>query len=572
VSRLQGSLAIEVTGPVQGSTATASARLCWAAVGLLIPLSLVAVATRADRESQLVQDGSGAAQSVAGALPTSLGTQSASLAPTEAAATMPPASTTRRAASAYAKLPLSFVPNARQTDASVRYYAQGAGYSFYFTHDKAVLALNKGHRGVALELRFLGASPNTKLTAADRAGGRVNYFTDSEQHTNLPSYGRLAYRNLWPGIDLVFAGKGGNLSYAFHLRPGAKVSDIRLAYAGADDASLGPSGALRIDTPLGTLKDARPHSFQHLGGGCVPVNSRYALAGNSYGFSVGSHDPRKPLVIDPSLAYSTYLGGSDFDGRGLGIAVDSAGSAYVTGSTASPDFPTTAGAFDTSFNHGPFGQADAFVTKLNPAGSGLTYSTFLGGSFPDSPSGIAVDSAGSAYVTGTTASTDFPTTPGAFDTSPADGINVFVTKLNPAGSSLAFSTILGAVSSFNLLSATGIAVDSAGAAYVTGSIDSASIPTTAGAFDTSFNGTLDAFVTKLNPAGQPVRHRSRFGGVRVRQREHRLHGLPHYSGGLRHELQRPGRLRSIRHQAGPGRLRPRLFHLPGCRRGLGRRG
>ena len=197
----------------------------------------------------------------------SLGAQSASLPTAQAPFTAPPADNTQAAfpaapkravTNAYAKLPLAFIPNAGQTDKHVRYYAQGAGYSLYFTDHKAVLALEKGDRGEALHLRFLGANPNAKLTATDRASGRVNYFTDSERHTNLATYGRLIYRDLWPGIDMVFRGEGGRLNYEFRLRPGAKASDIRLAYAGADHVSLSAGGALQIHTPLGTLKDARP--------------------------------------------------------------------------------------------------------------------------------------------------------------------------------------------------------------------------------------------------------------------------------------------------------------------------
>jgi hypothetical protein len=205
------------------------------------------------------------------------------------------------------------------------------------------------------------------------------------------------------------------------------------------------------------------------------------------------------------LAYSTYLGGSGRD-EGLAVAVDAAGAAYATG-TAGIDFPTTAGAFDTSADGG-----DVFVTKLNPAGSGLAYSTSLGGSFGDSGYGIAVDSAGAAYVTGYTISRDFPTTARAFDTSFNGGeFDAFVTKLNPAGSRLAYSTYLGGSSS-DLEVGRGVAVDPAGAAYVTGRTFSTDFPTTAGAFDTVANGGVDAFVTTLNPAGSGLGYSTYLGG------------------------------------------------------------
>jgi Beta-propeller repeat len=513
VPQLEGSLALEGTAPVEGSTVAATARSRWAAVGLLIVLALSVIAALSERESPSGQLGSAGAQPGSQVLPASLGLQSTSLAAAQAPSTALRADTTqpalpagarRGAASAYAKLPLSFIPNRGQTAKQVRYYAQGAGYSFFFTDKKAVLALQKGHRGQALDLRFSGANPNAELMPADRASGRINFLTGSERHTNLPTYERLTYRNLWPGIDMVFRGKGGKLNYEFRLRPGANASDIRLAYVGAEGVSLGAGGALQIDTPLGTLRDARPQSFQRIDGRRVPVDSRYALVGHSYGFSVGRHDRRQPLVIDPSLAYSTYLGGSGFD-EGLGIAVDSAGAAYVTGSTFSPDFPTTAGAFDTNGN----GLSDAFVTKLNAAGSGLAYSTYLGGFSFDQGRGIAVDSAGAAYVTGLTDSPDFLTTAGAFDTSANGDFDAFVTKLDPTGTGLAYSTYLGG-SRFDEVR--GIAIDSAGSAYVSGETPSTDFPTTAGAFDTSFNGDHEAFVTKLNPAGSGLAYSTYLGG------------------------------------------------------------
>ena len=208
-----------------------------------------------------------------------------------------------------------------------------------------------------------------------------------------------------------------------------------------------------------------------------------------------------------SLAYSTFLGGSGFN-QPFAIAVDSTGAAYVTGRTGSADFPTTAGAFDTSY---PGGQECAFISKLNAAGSALVYSTFLGGSSnTNDGSGIAIDSSGAAYVSGITASTNFPTTPGAFSTSYNGGLDdAFVTKLNPAGSSLVYSTYLGGSQEDD---GNAIAIDSAGAAYVTGATGSANFPTTAGAFQTSLKGVTNGYVTKLNPSGSGLAYSTYLGG------------------------------------------------------------
>jgi hypothetical protein len=197
---------------------------------------------------------------------------------------------------------------------------------------------------------------------------------------------------------------------------------------------VGARGELLVRTPLGVLKDAAPVSYQLIGGKRVAVENRYKLEGNGgYGFAVGSYDPRYPLVIDPGLDYSTFLGGSESAegpgcAEGLDIAVDRRGSAYVTGSTTSADYPTTRGAFDRTYN----GNGDAFVTKLNASGSALAYSTFLGGTNSDAGLGIAVDRRGSAYGTGFTDSADYPTTPDAFDTSLGGIEDAFVTKL-PTG-------------------------------------------------------------------------------------------------------------------------------------------
>ena len=205
-----------------------------------------------------------------------------------------------------------------------------------------------------------------------------------------------------------------------------------------------------------------------------------------------------------ALVYSTFLGGVQVD-DGERIAVDAGGNAYAMGFTSSADFPTTAGAFDTTAN----GAFDVFVTKLNPAGSALLYSTYLGGAGFDSGGGLTVDAAGSAYVAGGTGSTDFPTTPGAFDTVP-DGSDAFVTKLNPTGSALVYSAVFGGTASEG---ANGIALDAAGHAWVTGVTSSADFPVTAGAADSSFNGTADAFVSELNANGSALLYSTYLGGT-----------------------------------------------------------
>jgi hypothetical protein len=272
----------------------------------------------------------------------------------------------KEALEAYEKLPLSFIPNEGQTDEAVRYYAQGAGYGFFFTKEEATLSFTegKGRGGHALALDFLGADPHATLTAQKRLEGEVNYLVGddpSDWQRGLATHSELLYGGLWLGIDMAVRGEeGGNLKYEFHVKPGASVGDVRLAYRGAEGLSVGAGGELLVRTSLGVLKDAAPVSYQRIGGERVPVESRYVLRGDGgYGFAVGAYDPHYPLVIDPGLDYSTFLGGTSFDSDS-GIALRE-GRAYVTGTTRSADYPTTSGAFDTTFNGG---FSDAFVTKL----------------------------------------------------------------------------------------------------------------------------------------------------------------------------------------------------------------
>lgn len=424
-----------------------------------------------------------------------------------------PTGTRQRAASAYGKLPLLFT---RSGDGS--YAAQGAGVSFAFSEHKATLAFQKGNRRQVLGMRFLGASSSATIAPGRAAHTRVNYLTGSDRsqwRRNMRTYEQLTYQNLWPGIDMVFSGRAGRLKYEFRLAPGADPSRIRLAYEGATGFSISGAGALLVRTPQGTLPDSKPRTYELSGGRHRAVPSRFQLhGGNSYGFVVGNHDVGRPLVIDPGLTYSTYLGGTGND-VGYGIAVDSNGNAYVVGYTigqngATNDFPVTSGSSQTNYG----GLFDGFVSKLNSAGTALVYSTYLGGTESDLAYSVAVDASGSPYVTGyTQSSSSFPTTPGALKVKCTNGCpsqeDAFVTKLSPAGSSLSYSTLLGGPTDDY---GYGLAVDPAGQAYVSG-ITEGDFPTSSGAFDTSFNGGgRDAFVSKLSADGSALVYSTYLGG------------------------------------------------------------
>ncbi len=405
----------------------------------------------------------------------------------------------------FGQLPLTFVENRGQSDSQVRFQVNGPGHAFFLTREGIALSL----KDVGLSLRFVDAAPVTPV-GAHRAPGTTNYIQGGREYTGIPGYGEVVYRELWPGIDMALRGNGTELKYEFRVRPGADPADIQLAYRGASGLRV-DGGALLIDTAAGALRDAPPIAFQD---GAL-VQSRYAVDGLSYGFDVGAYDASRELIIDPGLAYSTFLGGSAHE-MGASIAVDAAGNSYVTGFTQSPNFPTTSGAFDRT--GAASNNLDVFVTKLNPAGTAAVYSTFIGGTNFDWGRGITVDSAGNAYVTGQTKSSNFPTTSGAFDRSfnvdscPRCGIDqedAFVLKLNAAGSALTYSTFLGG---FDLDDSLGIAIDGARNAYVTGQTGSSNFPVTTGAFDRTANGSFDAFVTKLNAAGSALVYSTRLGG------------------------------------------------------------
>jgi hypothetical protein len=473
-------------------------------------------------------------------------------------------------ASAYGKFPLSFEANQGQTNPRVKFLSRGSGYSLFLTPTEAVLTLRssgresqvKGQKTVAerpgllsgraaaneflkersaaelqnksavqetvLRMKLVGANPAPKISGVDELAGKSNYFIGKDPkkwRTNVPIYAKVNYQRVYPGVDLVYHGTQGKLEYDFVVAPGADPGVIRLSFEGAEGLELDAQGNLVLRTAAGELRQHKPVVYQEAAGARHAVSGSYVLRGQrEAGFEIARYDASQPLIIDPVLSYSTYLGGSGGD-EGRGIAVDSAGNAYVTGETNSADFPTTPDAFQTTSGGGgcDFLSGDeAFVTKLNPTGTALVYSTYLGGSGCDGGVSIAVDSAGNAYVAGWTESTNFPTTPGAFQTTfGAGGIgDAFVAKLNPTGSALVYSTYFGGD---NYDQGNGVAVDSAGNAYVAGWTSSANFPTTPGAFQTTYpastceyqgipQGISDLFVTKLNPTGSALDYSTYLGG------------------------------------------------------------
>ncbi len=505
----------------------------------------------------------------------------------------------------YGKLELAFEQNVGQTDSRVDFIARAGGYTAFLTPKAAVFSIQNPEfgsqnsespdgraggvnpleaagpqgvhtprsPGIAVHMEIVGANPNAQPTAAIRQPGIVNYFIGddpSQWHTNISTFGRVEYNDVYPGIDLVYYGKGQQLEYDFIVSPGADPNQIALNFAGADGAEIDGDGNLVLQTAAGDFVQQKPYLYQDTNGVRKVVAGSFVLGTQSSAlatFDVGAYDATRPLVIDPLvLGYSTFLGGSGnehgygidvdntgnayitgvtpssnfpttpgvfdvgfdgstdafvtkmrSDGSGLiystflgslysdyatAIALDSNGNAYVAGSTSSAGFPTTAGAFQTTYGGGFF--YDGFVSKLRPDGAGLLYSTFLGGSNHDFSRAIDLDSGGNAYVTGFTQSNNFPVTPGAFDTT---HVGNFLTKVNPQGSELAYSTFLPDVGDCS-----GIAVDTGGNAFVTGSANSTDFPATPGAFDTTYNDHGDAFVIRLNSAGSALLFATYLGG------------------------------------------------------------
>ncbi|PZR96591.1 MAG: hypothetical protein DLM69_10645, partial [Candidatus Chloroheliales bacterium] len=443
------------------------------------------------------------------------------------------------------KLPLSFVPNVGQFDPQVHYVAHGPGYTLFLTDHEAVLSVanptnrqspspstqRSDKQGPAtprtnqvIRYQWRDANAKPKFVAENKLTGKSNYFIGNDHskwHSDVPSYGRVNYKSVYPGIELSYYGGDGGLEYDFNVSPGADPSRIHLAITGADKVELEADG-LVLHTRAGDLRQRVPHIYQEGRDGRVDINGGYQLlADGSIGFTLAAYDPKLPLTIDPTLDYSSYLGGGGGD-AGDGVAVDNTGFIYLAGSTGSIDFPTAGNPFQP---HNA-GRSDVFISKLSPDGSQLVYSTYLGGSnnegelylnFPDNLN-LAVDGQGQAYVTGATRSHDFPTYHAIQPAFGGGHTDAFVTKLAASGSTLIYSTYLGGSGDeeydgqeAGTTYRAGIAADSQGNTYITGETSSPDFPTYH-AIQPSFRGYTDAFVTKLNPDGSAFVYSTYLGG------------------------------------------------------------
>ncbi len=429
----------------------------------------------------------------------------------------------------YGKLSLAFEPNEGQTDSRVKFLARGAGYSLFLTNDEAVFVLkpNKTNRAgkfpkiksresaaegkpdEVLRLGLAGANPQVRFEGLEDLGGKSNYLIGNDRtqwRTGISQYAKARMNQVYSGIDMVYYGYQGRLEYDFVVAPGADPKIISLQYKGAQSAEVDTDGNLVFQMNAGNVSFKAPAVYQMVGEQKQPVAGRYVIRQDqSIGFEVGSYDEALPLVIDPVLDYSTYIGGNTFDLTAQ-LVVDSAGNAYEVGGSTSTAYPTTAGAFRTVYT----GSEDVIVSKLNSTGTALIYSTYLGGTNASDGLGIVLDGSDDAYVTGYTAATDFPTTAGAYQSLVRGPQNAFVTELNPSGSGLVFSTYLGGGGDDN---GNGIALDSTGNVCVVGITSSTNFPTTAGVYQPAYGGgSNDGFVTKLNSTGTGLIFSSYIGG------------------------------------------------------------
>jgi hypothetical protein len=426
-------------------------------------------------------------------------------------------------------LPLAFEANQGQTDPQVKYMARGNGYTVFLTGSDTVFALhssqansssaaarrgNVASRGAtheeditaAISMKLVGGNRQPEISAASELPGHSNYFVGSDPskwQQGVKQYAAVSYRDVYPGVNMAFHGQQRQLEFDFIVAPGANAAPISMGVTGAKRIATDGSGNLVLSSAAGNVLLHKPFAYQEKNGTREPVDARFMVeANNQVGFALGNYDRRRELVIDPSVGWSTYLGGTAED-DGYAIAVDSNGNAIVTGQTHSTNFPIVSGGHSGT-NSGLF---DVFVTKISADGTTVIYSTYVGGSGNDSGNAIALDASGDAFVAGATSSTDFPHT-GGYQTSLKGTLNAFVFELSSNGSTLTYSTYLGGSASD---SAGGIAVDASGETYIVGQTTSTDFPTL-NPIQSALNGTGNGFVTKLNSAGSALVYSTFLGG------------------------------------------------------------
>jgi PKD repeat protein len=460
----------------------------------------------------------------------------------EAQPAAPSAAVKQRIRSLASMLPMSFEENRGQIDPAVKFASRGSGYTLYFTSSELLMSLGNAQRVERLRVFPVGAAAG-KLTGVDPREGKSNYFRAGKSVTDIPMFSRVRHDDVYPGVSLMYYGNQRNLEYDFVVAPDADTRQIKVGYQGAQKMALNADGELVLTFKHGVMTSKKPLVYQETGSGKSVVDGKFVLletptAANDFtglvGFEVAAYDRNQTLVIDPVLSYSTLLGDApDDDGDGVflsrnddsgddhgnGIAVDSAGNAYIVGQTNAFDFPVLNN-FQTLNQsvhplHPPddpvgHGQQlyDAFVVKMNPTGTSVLSATYIGGTNNDNGLGVAVNSLGQIYVTGTTTSTEFPIL-NALQGSNAGNQDAFLVKIAAGGNSIIFSTYLGGS---GIDSGNAIAIDPSGNVYVCGSTTSTNFRT-AFPLQAANAGGTDAFVAKFTPDGGVLTYGTYLGGV-----------------------------------------------------------
>ncbi len=397
------------------------------------------------------------------------------------------------------KPPLYFVENRGQAGpADIKYHVQTKKADIYFGKDRSVINLKgPGNREKSvLRLEYLGAGSGTKISGRDRTKAVYNYLIGSKKEgykTNVPSYSGIILKNLYNGIDLKYGSKGGSIKSEFVIGRKGKAADIRLRYTGADFLSINGSGDLIVKAGAVELVESKPYAYQIISGKIATVEAHYVLlAHDTYGFKTGSYDNNYPLIIDPTLVFSGYIGGTGND-EGEEIFVDNSGYIYIGCETYSDNFPSTPGAYQTT----RAGTQNLVISKLSPDASGLEFSTYFGGNGMEFINALKCDGSGNVYVGGYTSSSNLPATPGCYDSTLSGGLDCFVLKLNSTGTSVLYCSYFGGSGSDVAYAS---CVDDSYNIYLSGYCSS-DMPTTPNAYKTVHPGGTSNFAAKISPSG-----------------------------------------------------------------------
>jgi len=422
-----------------------------------------------------------------------------------------------RLSKAYGKLPLSFEPNQGQSRNQAKFISRAAGFNLFLMPTEALLSLSKPEKETPsrpqpkammkltpqeqglVRMKLIGANNKAKIGGENQLQGKSNYFIGNDPkrwRTNVPRFGAVRYAGIYPGIDLLYYGaRPGQLEYDLVVSPGADPSLIQLQFEGAEHTWINEAGELVLEMAHGAQVVQRaPIVYQETNGVRATVSGKYILNGKTVSFVIGNYDRSKPLVIDPQLVYSTYYGGSSLDAAN-GIVIDRVGNAYIAGDTASTDLPMSSLIQPLSSSR------DAFVMKLNADGSDIVYATYLGGNALDNAASIALTSDRRAVITGTanlanlSTTNTFPTTTNAFQRTPAQEEDAFVSVISADGNSLLYSTFLRGARDDR---GSAVSVDNTNKIYVAGRTSSQDFPVR-NAFQSTIHGSFDSFVAKLDP-------------------------------------------------------------------------